>query len=119
MAKNPVLKIGSTFDDARRAWIYCAAGKLIGSEVCYDFLDTARGRIDDRAPHVVIDMSGVTMLNSTGIGIVASLCASTDKVGGKVYLAGASASVERPLTATHMWGMISRCESLGALPEDL
>jgi anti-anti-sigma factor len=119
MPKKPIIMVESAFDEARQAWVYRATGKLIGSDLCYEFLDEARGRITDKAPHVVVDMSRVTMLNSTGIGIVASLCTATDQVGGKVYLTGASRAVERPLSATHMWGMIVRCASLDVLPAQL
>jgi len=119
MPSKPIIRVESRFDEARHAWIYTATGKLVGSPQCFGFLDEARERVGDEAPHVVIDMSGVTMLNSTGIGIVASLCTSADEFGGKVYVAGASGPVVRPFTATDMWSMVSRCDSLDDLPADL
>jgi len=119
MPSRPIIRIESRFDESRHAWIYALAGKLVGSDLCYAFLEEARDRISDEARHVVIDMSEVKTLNSTGIGIVASLCTSTDAVGGKVYLTGASGSVVRPLSATHMWEMLQRCDSLDDLPAAL
>lgn len=119
MSGKPVIQIESALDQERRAWVYRARGKLIGCQLCYDFLEQARDRIDEGAPHVVVDLSAVTMLNSTGIGIIASLHNSTRKHGGKVYLVGTADKAIRPLIATHVWEFLGKCNRLADLPATL
>jgi anti-anti-sigma factor len=119
MMKKPVLQVTSNLDEARQAWIYKAVGKLIGSQLCYEFLEEARDRIAGGVHNVVIDISGVTMLNSTGIGIIASLYNSTKEKGGKIYLIGATEASRRPLAATHVWELLKKCDTLDDLPETL
>jgi anti-anti-sigma factor len=119
MSKKPIIQFSASQDEARKCWTYVAKGKFIGCEICYDFLDEARDNITVDMPHVVMDLSGVTMLNSTGIGIIASLLNVTKEKDGKVYLTGATGAARRPLQATHMWGFLQTCESLDQLPESL
>jgi anti-anti-sigma factor len=119
MTSKPVISYESSHDEARQAWIYRVQGKLIGSQLCYELLEEARDRIDSESPHVVLEISGVTMLNSTGIGIIASLFNTTKEKGGKVYLVGATPSSQRPLAATHVWDFLERCDSLDGLPDQL
>ena len=117
--KKPILQVTSNFDKERQAWIYVAHGKLIGSQLCYEFLEEARDRINEDAPHVVVDFSNITMLNSTGIGIVAALYNRTNEVSGKIYLVGTTDAARRPLSATHVWELLHKCDSLDTLPETL
>lgn len=118
-SKKPILQVTSNFDEQRRAWIYQATGKLIGSPLCYEFLEEARDRIDQNAPHVVVDFSRITMLNSTGIGIVAALYNRTKELNGKVFLVGTTDASRRPLSATHVWDLLEKCDGLGDLPATL
>lgn len=117
--KKPMIQFEQSRDEGRNAWIYTVKGKFIGSEICYEFLEDARENVGDGVPHVVMDLSGVTMLNSTGIGIIASLVNATKEKQGKVYLVGASKATQRPLAATHMWKLLERCDSLEDLPDSL
>ena len=119
MTRKPIIQFTATADEERRARIYQVEGKLIGSQLCYELLEEARDGISADVPHVVMEISGVTMLNSTGIGIIASLYNTTKEHGGKVYLVGATPSSQRPLSATHMWDLLCRCDSLADLPETL
>ena len=119
MSKKPIIQVESSLDESRQAWIYKAEGKLIGSQLCYEFLEEARDRVKEGVPNVVIDLADVTMLNSTGIGIIASLFNSTKENGGKIYLVGATEKSRRPLSATHLWGLLEICDSMADLPEKL
>lgn len=119
MSKKPIIQFEKKRDDARHAWFYSATGKFIGCEICYDFLEEARDNVSAEMPHVVMDLSGVTMLNSTGIGVIASLFNTTKAIGGKVYLIGATPSSQRPLSATHLWEFLEKCDSPSELPETL
>lgn len=119
MVSKPVIQFESAQDQERQAWIYRVRGKLIGSQVCYEFLEQARERIAAGVPNVVVDLSGITMLNSTGIGIIASLYNSTREQGGKIYVVGAEDKSIRPLVATHVWEFLGKCDSLANLPATL
>lgn len=119
MTGKPVINYEAEQDPQRQAWIYKLSGKLIGSRICYEILDEARGRITADTPHVVLDITGVTMLNSTGIGIIASLYNTAHPLGGKIYLVGADDHIRRPLTATHVWDFLQNCGSLAELPDQL
>ena len=119
MSRKPIIEFRSERDENRQCWIHAARGKFIGCQICYDFLDAARDSITAETPHVVIDLQDVTMFNSTGIGIIASLLNEAKEVGGKVYLAGVSSGVRRPLEATMMWSLLNISASLDDLPEAL
>lgn len=119
MSKKPIVQVESHFDEARQAWIYKAKGKLIGSQLCYEFLEEARERVQEGVPNVVIDLSGITMLNSTGIGIIAALYNVTKEQGGKVWLVATTEAARRPLAATHVWEFLEQCEDLADLPDSL
>lgn len=117
--KKPMIQFDQSRDEERNAWIYKAKGKFVGSEICYEFLDDAREHVEQGVPNVIMELSGVTMLNSTGIGIIASLVNATKEQNGKVYLVGASEATQRPLSVTHMWKLLERYDSLEDLPASL
>ena len=119
MQNKPIIQFEHNHDEARQAWIYSARGKFVGSDLCYQFLEDARENVAAGVPNVVMDLSGITMLNSTGIGIIASLFNSTKDINGKVYVVGASEATKRPLAATHLWDLLEKCDSLHELPDSL
>ena len=51
---------------------------------------------------VIFDMSGVTNLDSTGIGIVVMSAGQLKKAGGELRVAGATAHVEEVLEMTNI-----------------
>jgi anti-sigma B factor antagonist len=55
---------------------------------------------------VVFDLSGVTMMDSTGIGIVAMCSGRMKKAGGELRVAGAKGVVEEVLKMTHMENIV-------------
>jgi anti-anti-sigma factor len=115
MAKLPSFQMESSLDEKQKARIYHLKGKLIGSVDCYDFLELARSNITEETPHVVLLMSGLTMINSTGIGIVAALLTSTRKCEGKLCLIGASDTARRQFEITHLWSFLDCAEDLDHL----
>ena len=56
---------------------------------------------------VVFDLTGVTMMDSTGIGIVAMCSGKMKKTGGELRVAGAQGVVEEVLKMTHMESIVS------------
>ena len=55
---------------------------------------------------VIFDLSGVTMMDSTGIGIVAMCSGKMKKAGGELKVAGAKGVVEDVLKLTHMESIV-------------
>ena len=55
---------------------------------------------------VIFDLSGVTMMDSTGIGIVAMCSGRMKKAGGELRVAGAKGVVEDVLKLTHMEAIV-------------
>jgi anti-sigma B factor antagonist len=73
--------------------------------------------VDERRPRrLVIDMSDVTFLDSTGLGAIVALQRRQRAHGGVVAIANAAPAVERVLQLT---GMHLTMEVNGAAPADL
>jgi anti-sigma B factor antagonist len=51
---------------------------------------------------IVFDLSGVTILDSTGVGIIVMCHAKVRKAGGDLHIAGASGMVEETLKMTNV-----------------
>ncbi len=115
MSKVPSFRVESSLNQNQKAWVYQLNGKLIGSPDCYDFLELARNNISDETPHVALLVSGVTMLNSTGIGIIAALLTSTKNRNGKLGLVGAGDTTRRQLEVTHIWDFVKNSDELDGL----
>ena len=56
---------------------------------------------------VIFDLTGVTMMDSTGIGIVAMCSGKLKKTGGELRVAGATGVVEDVLKLTHMESIVN------------
>lgn len=56
---------------------------------------------------VIFDLSGVTQMDSTGIGIIAMCSGKMKKAGGELRVAGAKGVVEEVLKMTHMESIVS------------
>jgi|GEM_PF-5965390 len=119
MDRRPVLRVEHQSDDSRQACIYELKGKLIGSPVCFTFLEEARDRIQEGYPNVVLMMKNVTLINSTGIGIIASLYTSTKNQGGKVCVVSVSDKIRRPLESMHLWQFLTSCDGMEDLPASM
>lgn len=56
---------------------------------------------------VIFDLSGVTQMDSTGIGIIAMCSGRMKKAGGELRVVGAKGVVEEVLKMTHMESIVS------------
>ncbi len=119
MSKKPSFKVEQSMDSARKANVYHLNGKFVGTQECYSYLDEARENITAEAPHVVMDMSGVNIINSTGVGMIASLMTACKEAQGKLFLVNASDNARRQLEVTRVWEFLTPLGSLDELPSDL
>jgi len=117
MSQKLRFKTEKSRDDGRHAWFYQLQGKLVGYRECYDFMEDAREQVTSETPHVVLLMSGVTLINSTGIGIIAALLTSSGNKNGKLFLVAPSDSALRQLKATHLMDYLTVVDDLGDLPD--
>ena len=56
--------------------------------------------LSDQAQKIIFDLGGVTILDSTGIGILVVCQGKVTKAGGRLRIAGASGFVEETLKIT-------------------
>lgn len=117
MSKKPKFEAESTHHLNLRAWVHELKGKFMGLPECYDFLEDARDNISEETPHVILLMQGVTLLNSTGIGMIAALLTSAQKRGGKLSLVGLTDLTRRQLEVTHLLEFVTLADDLGQAGE--
>ena len=75
-------------------------GRLIGHSDCYQFLDAVRDQITTTTPNVSLDAEHISLINSAGIGILASLIVACRQAGGHLTIAGGGKRFVRSVRAT-------------------
>ncbi len=108
MAKRPGLTYEKTLDQERQVIICRPAGKLVGCTATYEFLEDIRDEVSGGLRHVVMDLSGVTRINSTGIGVLAALYTSTANKQGKLILVGVNKNTQRILEVVYLWSVVEK-----------
>jgi anti-anti-sigma factor len=68
-------------------------------------------------PHVVLDLSGVTFMDSTGLKVLLSIQRRTDLAGGSLAIAGATRTVRRILELTGLDQTFALYDSLADVPQ--
>jgi anti-anti-sigma factor len=63
--------------------VYELSGHLFGHPDGYAFLEEVRKKIREGASRVVVDMSAVDRIDSSGIGVLAAIVTSVGNAGGK------------------------------------
>ena len=69
-----------------RVTLYTPHGILNGHQECFDWLESIRSEIQAGSKFVVINLKDVSRVDSTGIGIIASIHVSAVNAGGKLCL---------------------------------
>lgn len=77
--------------------IYEVSGNLRGNPDCYSFLDDVRNDISEGADKVIVDLKGVSKLDSAGVGILASIVNSATNAGAALRFSGLSERTEKPI----------------------
>ena len=73
--------------------VYRPRGRLNGHKECYAWLDEVRRDIREGHAHLVLSCRDLERIDSTGLGLVASIHVSATKAGGALYLTGLPASL--------------------------
>ena len=82
--------------------VLALAGELMGGDESKDFHDVVFKLIQDGAVDVVVDMSGVNWMNSSGLGMLMAGMTTLRGSGGDLRLAGVSDRVRRPIEVTKL-----------------
>lgn len=92
--------------------VWHLSGKMLGGTCCYDFLDTVRENIVKGHTHPILDLSGISLANSTGIGVLASIYNAAQGAGGYLSLSGANDRVQSVLQIVNLWQMVTTFDTL-------
>jgi anti-anti-sigma factor len=94
------------------AQIWRLSGKMVGGSCCYEFLETVRDNISQGHNHPILDMSAVSLANSTGLGVLASIFNAAKDAGGAMLLVGVNDRIQSVLKVINLWFVISAFDSL-------
>ena len=94
--------------------VYTLTGALMGMPTSYELQDEVRGRIADGARRIVLDLEGVTKIDSAGVGILASLMWSASQAGANLVLATLPPTVEKILGIAMLLERIDHADSRAA-----
>ncbi len=114
MNTRPALSVACREDADHRAQINTLSGKLIGTAACYEFLDEARARIDAGLVNVILDLEHVDRVDSTGVGILASLYNGASEKDGMVVIVHVAARAHSVLSIMHLLEFIKTAPSVEA-----
>ena len=92
--------------------VFHLRGRLSDGAACFDFQERACRAIKGDVRGVVVDLAGVSHLDSCGIGILAALIVSSRNAGHPVVLAAAPPPVERLLEAIWFLRIVDHAASV-------
>ena len=87
------------------------SGKLMGGKETKEVHEHVKGLIADKINKVVIDLSKVKWLNSSGIGMLIACYTSLCNAGGKFAIAGATEKVTSLLMITQILTIFKNYET--------
>lgn len=90
--------------------VYRPQGKLNGHKDCYAWLEEVRADIRGGGRQIVLDCRELDRVDSTGLGIVASLHVSTSNAGGALYLTGLSGPIRTLFETTWLLRVIKNID---------
>jgi anti-sigma B factor antagonist len=81
----------------------------VGNAVALD--DVVRALVAKGRRNIVVNMTGVSHVDSTGIAMLVASYAAVNRVGGHLILAGLIARVRKVLAITHLLAVFDTSES--------
>ncbi len=102
--------------------ILALSGKMMGGPETTQLHDRIRSLINDKIIKVVIDLSGVKWINSSGLGVLMATHTTLKNAGGELKLSNVTEKVESLLMITQLMRIFDTYESvdraLSALTDD-
>jgi len=90
------------------------AGKITMGNDCRQVEWTTKKLMDESQKKIIFDLSGITHVDSTGIGIIVTVAGQMKKAGGQLRVAGANQHVEQILKMTSVDQIVPMHPSAGA-----
>jgi anti-sigma B factor antagonist len=92
--------------------ILALSGKMMGGPETTQLHDRIRSLINDKITKVVIDLSGVKWINSSGLGVLMATHTTLKNAGGELKLANVTEKVESLLMITQLMRIFDTYESV-------
>lgn len=77
-------------------------GELIDRDSCRDLIQLVQERCDEGNANIVIDLSDLRLMNSTGLNILINALTQARKSGGEVILCGLSPKINQLFIITKL-----------------
>ena len=90
------------------------AGRITMGNDCQQVEWTANKLVGENRKKIILDLSGVTHVDSTGIGIIVAVAGQMKKAGGQLRVAGANDHVTQLLTMTSVDQIVGLHPTTGA-----
>jgi len=111
MAKQLEVRSEARHDGAR---VYTLSGNLFGSTEGYAFQEDVRRSIADGSRGIVIDVAGVTRIDSSGVGILVAIMWSASNAKTKLVLTALPQRVEKVLSLAMLLDHIDHAPTVEA-----
>jgi anti-sigma B factor antagonist len=102
------IKISEKYD----AVIIQLKGNVMGGEDTKDFNETLHKLIEDSKKNIIIDLSGVKFMNSSGLGMLIGGLTTVKKAEGRLILAGVTDKIESLLIITKLITIFETADNL-------
>jgi anti-anti-sigma factor len=106
----------STRRDGQRAIV--TVGGEVDLETASQLGEQALEALREVSPHLVVDLAGVTFMDSTGLKVLLSIRRRADLADGSFAVAGATRTVRRILALTGLDQTFTLYDSLADLPAE-
>lgn len=120
MTKRPKLIYDKNLDPDHLAVVCHLKGKLVACHSGYELLEDICHEIGDGMKNIVLELSGLSRITSSGIGILAAMYTSSNCHGGKLVLVGVDDHLQHHLEVVQIWSMLDSAatiqEALAGLP---
>ncbi|MDO4481654.1 MAG: anti-sigma factor antagonist [Bacillota bacterium] len=104
--------MGTAFDFAGNVLMVKVEGEL-DHHAADGLRESVDRTFDERGMrHIIFDFSGVTMMDSSGIGFVMGRYKKTNEIGGRTLLAGSNPYVIKVLGMAGVFSIVERCSDV-------
>ncbi len=112
MTRHPKMTYEKAHSPNHNAVICHLRGQLIACHDGYEFLEDICHEIGDGTKNVVLELSKLNRVASSGIGILAAMYTSTQCNGGKLVLVGVDERLQHHLEIVQIWSMLTTAETI-------
>jgi anti-sigma B factor antagonist len=94
--------------------VYSLTGYLKGPPDGYQLLETVRAKIASGTRNIIVEMSGVEHIDSSGIGVIAAMVTSGEKAKATILFSAVQPRVMQLLKIVHLAQVLRMHPSLEA-----